>query len=642
MRLKRLHLWIAGLSLFLLVVLAFDLAPILRGTDDWAWEFKPVIEVRRVIPIVLGSFAYVVVGLWLLGRRTAALLAWAVLGGLGLSLASLYARGDILFRLFSITVSGLAEGWHMAATRIEDLDFTLRHWADFMRASADYSAHLDHSPPGIVLIYYALSRTLDRLPNFADILAEPIRWPLCQYLSGYTAGEYASAWVGMLTPVWSSLAVFPIRYLGRQVFGEQQGNLSALWWPLIPSVLMFTPLPNTFYPVPALFIVAVFWKAVVEQRSLWAIAAGAMLACATFFTLTYTPLAIFIGLLAVGACFMTQSGAPARIRMRLRLLPVGLGLLVGFLVPWLILQAATGLDARAMWQAAEESQVQIASIRPYWPWLALSLNDFAMFTGWPLTLLAAVAFGTAVKNGVSRKRLEAGEVMIAAAGLTVVFIGVYGTPRGETGRILLILAPWVLFAAAQALQHEVTGFRLFTALQGSAAVVMIICLQGVNSEFEDRAVSAAPSPAFTDPTAASYASSAVFDEKLRLVSAAGQIARPQNRAEEHVAFLDLWLTWEPLEPMDVRYAYLVALSAPGNAPAPRQRLFQPFGASYPTTCWNPTNGRLTDSIRVPIDPTLDGDLWADLAVVDRNTGQALQIAVTPEADKTRVRLGPFR
>ena len=639
---KRLQLAIAGASLILLVVLALDLAPILRGTDEWAWEFKPVLELRRILPVVAASILYVVVGLWLLERRTAALLIWALLGGLGLPLAALNARGDLLFRLFSITASGLAEGWHMAATRIGDLDFTLRNWPEFMRASAAYSAHLDHAPPGIVLMYYALGHLLDRLPGFAAVMAEPIRWRLCQYLSGYTAGQYASAWLGMLMPVWSSLAIFPVYFLGRRVFGEQQGKLSALWWPLIPSFSIFSPLPNTYFPIPALFIVAAFWKASVERRVSLAIASGAMLAFVTFFTLTYAPLAVFLGLLALGASFMTPAQPPVGIRRQLRLLPVGVGLLIGFVVPWLIVQAATGLDAWGMWQTAQHSQVQFSSSRPYWPWLALSLSDFAMFTGWPLTLLAAAAFGVGIKHGVSRGHLEAGEVMTVAAGFTVVFIVLYGTPRGEVGRILLILAPWVLFAAANAVRQEKAGVRLFTSLQGFAAVVMIVCLLGVSSEFQDRAAPPTPLEAPADTTATSYASGAVFGQALRLVSAAGQVARGEAGGERDMPSLDLWLTWQAMEPMAIRYTYSVALSTAENAPASARRLVQPFGASYPTTCWNPANGDLTDRIRVPIEQPESGAIWVDLALVNRNTGQALPVTGIREPGETRVRLGPFR
>ncbi len=114
--------WIVVISLIWLVVFTRDLLPILRGGFGWEWNFKPVLDRFRILPIILGTLAYVSGGLWLRRRRSALpLLAWALLGGVGLSLAAVHVRGDVLYRLYSITVSGRAGGWHMAAASILDL-----------------------------------------------------------------------------------------------------------------------------------------------------------------------------------------------------------------------------------------------------------------------------------------------------------------------------------------------------------------------------------------------------------------------------------------------------------------------------------------------------------------------------------------
>ena len=254
--------WIVLLSLIWAVVLAFDLLPILRGGFGWEWNYKPVLERFRILPIVAATAVYVAAGLWLKKLRSAVpLVLWALAGSVGLSLAAVHVRGDELYRLYSITVSGRAGGWHMAAARIQELTRTLRDWPQFMLASTAFSTHMGISPPGMVLAYYAASSGLDRVPPLAASLAQPVRGLLCQYLSGYSSGDYASAWIGILMPVWGALTVFPLYGLGRDAFGETVARWSVLWWALVPSFLMFTPLPNVLYPLPAVIVIAMLWRA---------------------------------------------------------------------------------------------------------------------------------------------------------------------------------------------------------------------------------------------------------------------------------------------------------------------------------------------------------------------------------------------
>src|SRR5258708_5833076 len=50
-------------------------------------------------------------------------------------------------------------------------------------------------------------------------------------------------WFGVLMPVWVALTILPLYRLG--------GKWAALWWPLIPSLALFAPVWNTFYPLLA-------------------------------------------------------------------------------------------------------------------------------------------------------------------------------------------------------------------------------------------------------------------------------------------------------------------------------------------------------------------------------------------------------
>ncbi len=634
--------WIAAVCMIWVIVFAFDLAPILRSGPDWEWNFKPVVDRYRVLPLIAGVILYVPVGLWLRRRRGAGeLLAWSVLGGVGLTLAAAHVRGDVLFRLYTITVSGRAAGWHMAAAHIGDLAATLRNWPQFMTASLAYSPHIDHTPPGIVLIFYVASHLLDGVLPVADVLAQPVRWMLCQYLYGYTNGQYASAWLGILMPVWSSLTVLPLYGLGRRVYGEEAGRWAAVWWPLVPGFLMFSPLPNTFYALPSLIVVAILWQGLVDSRMWLIAAAGLLTSILTFLTFTFVPLVLFAGWLTLGA-FWLRSRNPAGPRLKWHWpLQVGVVFGLGLSIVWLGFFASTGLSFWNMWQTAQQTQVDIAQIRAYGPWIILDLNDLFMFTGWPLVLLAAIAVWSVVRNLHSAEKGTEGAVMTLAAILTLLAIDLYGTPRGEWGRIMIFMSPWVLLAAGAGLRKAARAGWTITAVQGLVAGVMILCLQVLAPEFKAHAAPVPPTVSLPAASEAVDTYGATFGGTVRLAAASGKVETQLDAEGNSQSTLFLWLTWETRTPASTPYAYTVQPVSSTGAPAGPAVVVSPFADSYPMTCWKPEDGALTDRIKIPLGQEEPADARVDLAIADPGTGQPLDVVGDAGNITKQVQLGPF-
>jgi hypothetical protein len=635
--------WAVFLSLLWAIIFALDLIPYLRGGTDWAWNYKPELARYRIAPLILGVVVYMSVALWLRKQRSGTgLLIWAILGGIALSLAAVHARGDLLYRLYTITVSGRAAGWHMAAARIHDLPATLRDWPLFMQESLSFSPHIDHSPPGIVIAYYFAGIFLDQLPTVAAYLARPLRWLLCQYLTGYTNGQYASAWLGMLMPLWGSLTVVPLSSFGRRVFGHEAARWSVVWWPLVPSFLMFDPLPNTVYALPSLLVIGLLWEGLSGNRIVQIVAAGALMSILTFLTFTFAPLLLFAGLLTLGAYWM-RTGRTSGPRPRWYWpFQMGLWFLLGLSAVWLIFYATTGASFWGIWQTAQQTQTDIAQVRPYGPWLALDLNDFFMFTGWPLALLAAVACWSAIRNLRSKGGPTESDVMILAAALTLVVVDLYGTPRGEWGRILLFLAPWLLLAAASRLHEAQTAGGILTAAQGIMAIVMIASLQVLAPEFRAHAAPVPPAVKSAASNPPLTSSGAIFAEDVRLAAVSGKFDTQPDVDGKERAFLYLWLTWDTLRSMNAPYEYVVQPISPDGLQGDRQVISSsPVLNSYPTTCWRPSDGSLTDRIKVPLPRIEDGDWSVDFAIIDPSTGQLLNVMTQDGARGQQLRLGPF-
>jgi hypothetical protein len=632
---------ILSLSLAWVIIFALDLLPILRGGYDWAWHFKPVLERYRVAPLILVSLCYVPIGAWLRRRNSNMLLIWAFLGSIGLTLASVHVRGDILYRLYSLTVSGRASGWHMAAAHIQNLPLTLQQWPQFMLESELYSSHIDHSPPGMVLIYYAFGHLLDQMPWLANWMARPLRWLLCQYLTGYTDGQYASAWLGIVTPLWASLTVFPLHGLGKRVFGSELAGWSVLWWPLIPSFLVFAPLPYTSYALPALVVIASLWEGLRSDQLRWVVVAGSILSALTFLNFVFAPLLLFAGLSTLGMYWLRNRGA-TRVHLP-RYWPIRIGLCFGLgtSIAWLMFQYATRASLWGILQTAQQTQMHVAQVRPYWPFLAWNWNDLGMFTGWPLMLLAAVGTWAAVRNIAANRDPKESDVMIVAAALTLVIIDLSGTPRGETGRLLMFLAPWVLYAAGYGLRLDRAAGGLLTIVQALAMLAVVICLQVLAPEFKARAAPAAPPAQIPAVQPANYHVGAVFNDSIRLASVAGRIDSRVNAQGTSEPVLYLWLTWNELKAAAIPYAYAVQLSSPDGTISSAKAVIDPFGESYPITCWKPGEEDLTDRLRLPLTMSARGPLWVNLAILDRATGKTLSVVTENGLQLEQLLLGPF-
>ena len=95
--------------------------------------------------------------------------------------------------------------------------------------------------------------------------------------------------------------------------------------------------------------------------------------------------------------------------------------------------------------------------------------------------------------------------------------------RGEWGRILLFLAPWLLLAAASRLHDTATAGGILTAAQGVMAIVMIASLQVLAPEFRAHAAPVPPAVKNAASSPPPTSSGAIFGGNVRLAAVAGKI-----------------------------------------------------------------------------------------------------------------------
>lgn len=636
-------------SLLWAALLASDRLPQLRGGHGWRWNYQVLHDPLRLVPLGVLVCVYLLGVWWLLQRpRALGLMLWAIAAGMALTLAALYVHmgDDPLLELAILTITSYINGWHYAAAHITDLGATLRDWPHFMQEARPWSAHVSLSPPGPVVFYTMANQTLAHLPALAEMLSRPLRAARCQDLPlmTYSNAQLASAWLGALTPIWGGLVVLPIAWLGRRLFNEPTARWSILWWPLVPGFLTFASMINTFLPFLAASAIAVLVEAIYRGRGHWFFAAGLVMSIATFISLSLVPLIGLSGLLALGI-YLTRadlavrsSGAAWGWRW---LISMGLWFSAGLAAIWLIYLLFSGVTPWAILITA--APLHLGLDRPYLPWLILHLNDYFMFTGWPIVLVASMGIWHVIRKLRRRIALSGGEVLMLTTTITLVLLDISGTLRGETGRLLQFFTPFVLLTAAYTLSGSACGDHRPAWLLTAGQAIMVMTLVTFVGTFDPadpnlqlNAVIAPPRLAEAPPTPR-IPNGAVFGGTLRLDAFAGEIDRRDGQP-----ILILWLDWSSTGQVDRPYYLSFLPVAPNGRPADQAMLWQPFNEAYPTTCWLPRSGSIRDRVEVPLfEGGGEGEWWVSLSLIDGQTGVKLRVHLPDGEQDDQVGLGPF-
>lgn len=628
-----------------MIALVVDLSPHLRGGSGWRWLYTAPTWHNRLGVLIIVLLGYGIGAVWWLQRRTAlGIIGWSILGTIAIIVAALYVdEPDVRYELYTRTLSGGVSGWHYAAADIDEqggASSVLATWDDFMASYEGQSSHMTTSPPGIPLMYYELNRILADNPTRAKEIADPLRAEQCHndrvvgysYLhNGYTNAELASAWLGILTPLWSALTVIPLYFLGKYLYGENAARWSIVWWGMIPALIGFIPNPNGIYALLGLWVMLGLIVGVEKSRPWWIFGAGVVMSVGTFIHFTLLPI-IFMG----GLYTLLFYGKRWR-----QSLWTGLWFGVGLSSLWLIFYILSDLSPLGVIDQAFNAHLDLE--RNYWAWLGYAINDFFMFNGWGLMLVAVWGVFQTIYQWWRGESLSSAARLTLVVSITLLLMNLSGTTQGENGRIWLFMTPFFLLIAAYTLTTNLPSVYWhggLTVLQGITVIVLLTSMHVIDSGLT-KPPRQAPVIQATPQTTV-YETNARVGNTFRLTAYAGHIeVLPHPQDKTQTPTLVLWLYWESEGQVERPY-YLAFLpvSPQGEVPA-QASLQQPFQDRYPTTCWLPSRGIITQRVEVPLDRIRVGDWWVSLAMVDGKTGEALSVSTTQGTDY-QVGIGPFR
>ncbi len=612
------------------LVLVTDAVPWLRGdapwipkAGRWVWPYGHP-RWLWLIPSLAGVALYVAGALRLLRDAAAPalrLILWAWGGSVLLPLLLLTLEGRPLFLLATRSASPVTGGYQTAAALIPDLGEALRHWPQFLddyRTETKLSppSGVALSPPGLIALYDADKQLFAALSPAADRLGGLVRPLQCQNLDMMTWSDaaLASAWMQLFMPFWAALAVAPLYALGRMLFDRERARWAVALWPLIPGLAIFQPRFNVFFPLITLVMLLGLWRGLLRNRVRWIAASGFVLSVGLLFNLALMPLGLLAGLILIGFRLGIERREWRRLGRDLIVFGLGVG------SAWAIYGAASGL---APWTLVDYLLgLHYDLDRPYLPWLFMHPYDMFIFVGLPV---AALAIARIIRL---RRRLEAGDLLAGAAGVTLVLVVLSGTARGETGRVWLFLAPvWLLLAADLLVRVGPRQRTQFVILQ---AVCLLSMAAVLRANFTALTEPPRPAEATQGPT---------FPVEAHFVHGADRVTFVGLSVEAAADQVTLHLYWRADDWVKRPYVLSLVGVAPDGSSLDSLN-WDPLEWDYPPSCWTPER-TFVDTVRVPLGEHAQPGGWSfSLSIRDVFTQELMTVTLPDGSSTTQVGIGP--
>jgi len=392
----------------------------------------------------------------------------------------------------------------VAKKQIHDGGRFLAEYPEWIRRQD--ALHVGTHPPGLFLVEHALLETLSARPAASRWIVDHLPGPVVsafRAIDGYEplpmADRAALGLTAALTVLACAATVVPLYALARASLSAPAAWSAAVLWPLVPSAVLFQPLPDTAYPllaVTALALAAHATRAGRVRGCVLAAAAGMVLAVGMFFTLAFLAVGLVVAIVpvtVVDGCAgetppnppVVRGGVRGSSRPRTASPPyqggVGRGrglshrsaLLLatgaGFLAPTLAFWLATGANPFVIWwwNQRNHARFYVEYHRTYALWLLVNPLELALALGIPATVWAVVGFAS-VRSVVVTLRVTGHHAerdvyhelvpRVAWATLAVlILLTVSGRNLSEVARLWLPLMPPLLTAAGHGLERMGAG-----------------------------------------------------------------------------------------------------------------------------------------------------------------------------------------
>lgn len=618
------------------ILLLLNVTPALRGAPGWYWEYVLPDSLLRILPLIVVLVGYLVLASWLFKTgRTTSLILTSMLFSVLIALAVVYIRSDhILYELFIRTVDGEATGWHYAGTMLDDYypggtGEILARWPEFMQDSATFAVHLQVSPPGLSLIFRGLSDLLEKTPSLASQLSHPFRQWLCHdvWITHYTDAELASAWFGMLMPLWGALCTPLFVILGKISGDSRKGVIAAFLWPLTPSLQLFSYYPTLIFSLISLAITITLIIGLKKSSVFWLFITGVLSSILTFLALSTITLLFYIGITTLLVFFIHFRGKHQK---WFWLLQMGIPFVIGFSLLWIACYFFFNLSPFVLFETMFNQHTGFEF--SYWPWVWYHFYDFMMLMGFPLAITALVFTIDAPSSWRLGKKSNMLKFIGFSMGMTILVLVVTGIGRGETGRVWLFMWPPLLMLATSFEGFSKKGWRALISVQAVMLLVLASTLRVVDPDFA-RADGDHPPTVLPVSHSSPILIDAVFADSLALRSVSGEVTEDADGEG-----IDLILNWEAISPLKKPVHSRFIPVGPDGVVYEAQ-LIDAGENDYPPTCFS---GEVSETYRILLPAGAPaGDWWISFSLIGVWDGAPLPMTLADGSEDLQVGIGPF-
>ena len=630
-------LWLVIPSLLLIIVLGFDLLPILRGNNEWRWPLRGLESpARLLVPIVTLGLYVSLCALWLkyfergatsrlpcprsggtAGRYERWFLLFVTLAAplFQLSLASAVSRVPLL-EFFGPTVSIHNSGYFTTAVTSPDLNQLL---ANFPALMPQLPIHAQSHPPGAEIVHWLVWQALRAVPPLADFVAMPLRTLQCHNpgIMALDNAQIASASIGILLPLLGGLAVWPLFAFAKRVSNSSVAAITVMVFPVLPLFALWMSQWDQIYPL-LLFIGLYLAHTGLEKNSWWRIlAAGVPLSVASFFSVGNAVLMVIVGLYGLAWLWFQRTSLRPSISQSLRL---AVAFILGCASIWLLYWLFYGVNPINVISTGSRLAFESTTgARSYGLWLLGNPIDFVVFLGLPIALL--LLYNLINRVPCPKSLLP---ITIATFGTLIVF-WLSGFVRGEVGRlwmyfgllVVLIAVGWQDGSRLRDDTDHASRTTLYVSLIALIAVQLLIMNTRwlINDSYLDEppersAVMSAPN--WSRPIAAAFAD---------------QIALRGYDVSQSSGVIDLTLNWQALtQPLHAYTVFAHVIDAHGQQVGQQDNM--PVRDQLPTSCWLPGE-YVTDPYSITIAPGAAGPFTIEIGLYRADTGARLPRSDAP-------------
>ncbi len=462
---------------------------------EWIWWRTPWNEPDRWINLLLGLIAglaylaFVLAGarridhlssttkkLWIGGLLIAAL----VWNFLVIELAPSAARfGKAPFVLYYPASSGY---FTIARHESPQVDQFLKTYPE--RVQQGDVLHVGTHPPGLFLVFHAISSLVDHLPLMRNLALAtmPVSFrDACGIIEEngqntphpMTSNDAAILWLAtMLVLMMAAGTTLPLYLLCAQYSSPRGAWLTAALWPLVPASLIFIPKSDAAFPwLSTTLLMGIGWLCQVRStRPAWQFMIvgflwGILAMISMLQSLAFAPVLLMCflyGLATTATCYIHRGDHDGWSHI-VRNLVAGLAVLSGFLGSTILFSILTGANLWFIWwqNSINHSRFYEVSPRTTWLWFVVSPVELAFAVGWPVFLrfLFSMRFPESSGNEQTLKsrwqrlgqsfaqptRIADGWRLAACCLSVWLWLWCSGKNSGEAARLWIFLMPILLW-----------------------------------------------------------------------------------------------------------------------------------------------------------------------------------------------------